>query len=206
MARIYRARTSGRAYRDRARKRRRVFFGSLIKWVLYTLVACFLCVLEDTAFSVNSGSVLSAGAGALFLLPAWAASVGFAEGWVSGAWFGVVSGLLSSAAGGGTLYLLPPVLMAYGLLAGLVGERTLGRRGGLYACLVLAVCTLHAALRLGGLAVGVLLAGQQISAALTPLLFLGLREAVCSAVGALPLYLLRAAIGRLYDKTVGEDA
>ena len=194
MARIYHARTSSRAYRDRARRQRRAFFGGALKWLLYTLVACILCVAEDTAFALGGASVMGDGGTSVYFLPIWVTAAALCEGYRSGARFGVVIGLLASAAGGGTLYLLPLLYMAYGLLWGYVGTRFLRRGAVLYLFCSAGVCLLHALVRGAAAMFAVWQSGDTIGSVMRILWQNGLRVVIATVLWSLPLWLIAAGI------------
>ena len=184
MARIYGARTASRAYRDRARQRRRAFAKGCLKWFLYLLIAVLLCIA-------------SVGIGMPYFLPAWITAVALAEGFVGGTWFGLSVGLLSSAAGGDSLYLLPLLYAAAGLVIGLIGTHFLKKRFFLYAVLETAACASHALVRLAILLVSAWIGGDAPTAVL-PLLWSGaVSDALTSAVLSLFLYLPLSFIRRL---------
>ena len=205
MARIYHARTSSRAYRDRARRQRRTFFGGALKWILYTVVACILCVAEDTAFALGGASVMGDGGTAVFFLPVWVTAAALCEGYRSGARFGVVIGLLASAAGGGTLYLLPLLYMAYGLLWGYVGTRFLRRGAVLYLFCSVGVCLLHALVQGAASVIAVLQNGETPIGMMHLLWQNGLRAVIATVLWSLPLWLISAGIRRLAGRFEVEE-
>ena len=197
VARIYGARTASRAYRDRARQRRRAFAKGCLKWFLYLLIAVFLCIAEGCAFAFRGASASSVGIGMPYFLPAWITAVALAEGFVGGTWFGLSVGLLSSAAGGDSLYLLPLLYAAAGLVIGLIGTHFLKKRFFLYAVLETAACASHALVRLAILLVSAWIGGDAPTAVL-PLLWSGaVSDALTSAVLSLFLYLPLSFIRRL---------
>ncbi|MBQ7982281.1 MAG: hypothetical protein IJ302_01835 [Clostridia bacterium] len=196
-ARSYDARTGSRAYRDRARQRRRELLRGSVRWLLYTVTAAFLCLAEGAAFAFSP----DAGAPAFmsYLIPVWTAAVAITEGAVPGAWFGIAAGLLASAAGGETVYLMPVLCMAYGLGAGILSARYLRRGFGVFLLYDAAVCVLHAAVRVGTAAAAVLLAGQTqtLPAAFPVMLTAEARGAAAAALAAAVLYLPLRGIARI---------
>lgn len=195
MARMYGARTASRAYRDRARQRRRTAVRGSIKWLCYAVVAVFLCVMEGTFFAFFGASVTAGGCP--YLLPAWMAAVAMYEGAVGGAWFGIVIGLFASAAGGDALYVLPLLYMCYGLLVGLLG-RYLLRQGFLfYAVYETMVCALHGVLLFVISAVSAMIAGESLGAVIGLLWASALADGIASVLWSLPLYLPLLLIRRL---------
>lgn len=194
MARFYGARTASRAYRDRARQRRRALLRGSIKWFLYTVIAILLCVMEGTLFAFGGASI-----GIPYLLPAWVTAIAILEGMVGGAWFGIAVGLLSSAAGGDALYLLPVLYMLYGFLVGLLGTRFLKKGFGFYAVCETAVCALHGIFLLLFSVISAYAAGETLAAVL-PLIWNGILSDILSSVIwslplSLPLLLIRRITG-----------
>lgn len=197
MARIYGARTASRAYRDRARLRRRACIRGCLKWVLYLLTAVLLCAAEGCAFAYRGASASSVGIGMPYFLPAWITAVAMAEGLIGGTWFGLAIGLLSSAAGGDTVYLLPLVYSAAGLAIGLISTHFLKKGFFLYTVLECAVCASHALIRLILLLAAAWIGGES-PAAVLPVLWSGaVSDALTSAVLSLLLYLPLSFIRRL---------
>jgi len=195
MARFYGARTASRAYRDRARQRRRTVLRGSIKWLCYAMIALLLCVVEGTLFAFE-GSVLSA-VGTPYFLPAWITAIAMLEGAGSGTWFGIAAGLLSSAAGGDTLYILPVLYMLYGWIFGMLSTRFLKKGFPVYLMYEAAVCILHGALLLLIQILSALTAGEPLRAVL-PLLWAGiLPDSILSAIWSLPLYLPLTLIRRI---------
>lgn len=195
VARLYGARTASRAYRDHARQRRRAFLRGSIKWVLYTVIAVFLCVLEGTLFAFQGTS--ASAIGTPYLLPAWITAVAMYEGAAGSAWFGIVIGLLSSAAGGDALYVLPILFMLYGLCIGLFCTRFLKKGFWVYVLYETAVCVLHGGILLLISFISALAAGEN-PGAVFPLLWSGaLSDMIASAVWSLLLYLPMIPIRRL---------
>ncbi len=200
MARFYGARTASRAYRDRARQRRRALWRGSIKWLCYAVIALLLCVTEGTLFAFQGTS--ASAIGTPYFLPAWVTAVAMLEGAVGGAWFGIAAGLLSSAAGGDALYVLPIVYMLYGFSVGLLGGHFLKKGFWFYAVYEAAVCALHGIVLLGCTSVAVISAGEPLTAAF-PMLWSGiLSDMIASVIWSLPLYLPLALIRRITkDKT-----
>ena len=203
MARFYGARTASRAYRDRARQRRRGLLRGGIKWLCYAVIALFLCVMEGTLFAFQGTSAI----GTPYFLPAWVTAVAMLEGVVGGAWFGIAAGLLSSAAGGDTLYVLPVIYMLYGFSVGLLGGHFLKKGFRFYAVYETAVCALHGVFLLVCSVISALSAGEPFAAGF-PLLWTGiLSDLIASAVWSLLLYLPLALIRRITkDKADGQQS
>lgn len=202
MARFYGARTASRAYRDRARQRRRAFLRGGIKWLCYAVIALLLCVTEGTLFAFQGAS--AAAIGTPYFLPAWVTAVAMLEGAVGGAWFGIAAGLLSSAAGGDALYVLPVFYMLYGFSIGLLGGHFLKKGFWFYAVYETAVCMLHGMFLLAFSVISAAFAGESFGVVL-PMLWTGiLSDMIVSALWCLPLYLPLALIRRITkDKTDG---
>lgn len=187
MARMYGARTASRAYRDHARQRRRAILRGSLKWILYSVMAVLLCVMEGTAFAFRGASVSTVGVP--FYLPAWLTAVAMHEGYLGGAWFGIAIGLLSSAAGGDAIYLLPLLYMLYGLAVGLLSTRFLKKGFFIYAAYETAVCAVHGAVRLL-LSVIAAHTAAEPSGAVLPLLWTSeVQDVIASVIRSLPLYL-----------------
>ena len=194
MARIYGARVASRAYRDRARARRRAVLRGCLKWLLYAVCALLLCVAEGTVFSTHGTSISDA---APFLLPAWITVIAMLEGYVGGAWFGLAAGLLSSAAGGDAVYLLPPFYMLYGLCVGMLGARFLKKGFFIYAAYETAVCAVHGVVRLCAAVISAMLADGAFMSVLPLVWTKTLGDVIASAVPALFFYLPAHLIHRL---------
>ena len=195
MARFYGARTASRAYRDRARQRRRAVLRGSIKWLYYAAIAVLLCVMEGTLFAWN-GSAQSA-IGTPYLLPAWITAVAILEGAISGAWFGIAAGLLSSAAGGDALYILPVLYMLYGFTCGLLSTRFLKKGFWIYTVYEAAVCTVHGGILLLISFLSALAAGESASI-VPPLLWNNIfADIIASVIWSLLLYLPMIPIRRL---------
>lgn len=196
-ARSYDARTGSRAYRDRARQRRRELLRGSIRWLLYTVTAALLCLAEGAAFAFSpdggAPSVMS------YLIPVWTAAVAITEGAVPGAWFGIAAGLLASAAGGETVYLMPVLCMAYALGAGILSAKYLRRGFGVFLLYDAAVCLIHAAVRVGTAAAAVLIAGQArtLPASFPVMLTAEARGAAAAALISAVLYLPLRGIARI---------
>ncbi|MBR5870834.1 MAG: hypothetical protein IKZ09_07345 [Clostridia bacterium] len=187
MARMYGARTASRAYRDRARQRRRAAVRGSVKWLCYAVTAFLLCALEGTFFAFFGASV--AHSGYPYLLPAWVAAVAMYEGARGGAWFGIAVGLLSSAAGGDALYVLPLFYMFYGLLIGLFGARYLKKGFFIYLGYEIVICALHGGLLLLLSLISAAVAGESLGAVIGLLGTSALYGAAASSVWSLFLYL-----------------
>ena len=201
MARIYGARTASRAYRDRARARRRAVLRGCLKWLLYAVIAVLLCVIEGTAFAFRGASVSNIGIP--YLLPAWVTAVALYEGYVGGAWFGIAAGLLSSAAGGDAVYILPVIYMLYGLSVGILSAHFLKKGFFIYAVYETVICTVHGAVLLLISVIAAWSAGEPIGAVL-PLLWAsiltdGIASALWSLLLFLPLWLIRKPLGNQAD-------
>ena len=205
MARFYGARTASRAYRDRARQRRRAFLRGGIKWLCYAVIALLLCVTEGTLFAFQGAS--AAAIGTPYFLPAWVTAVAMLEGTVGGAWFGIAAGLLSSAAGGDALYVLPVFYMLYGFSIGMLGGHFLKKGFWFYAVYETAVCMLHGMFLLAFSVISAAFAGESFGVVL-PMLWTGiLSDMIVSALWCLPLYLPLALIRRITkDKTDGSQS
>lgn len=197
MARIYGARTASRAYRDRARQRRRALARGCMKWILYLLTAVLLCAAEGCAFAFRGASASSAGIGMPFFLPAWIAAAAMTEGYVGGAWFGLAIGLLSSAAGGDSVYLLPLLYAAAGCIIGMIGMRFLKKGFFLYAVLETAACFSHALVRLAIRFISAWIGTEAPFSVLPQLWSAAIADALTSAVLSLCLYLPLLLIRRL---------
>ena len=201
VARIYGARTASRAYRDRARARRRTVLRGCLKWLLYAVIAVILCVIEGTAFAFRGASVSNIGIP--YLLPAWVTAVALYEGCVGGAWFGIASGLLSSAAGGDAIYILPVFYMLYGLFVGILSAHFLKKGFFVYAVYETAICAVHGALLLLVSLIAAWSAEEPLGAVL-PLLWRsllsdGIASAAWSLLLFLPLRLIRKPLGQRTD-------
>ena len=204
MARIYGARAASRAYRDRARARRRAVLRGCLKWLFYAAFAVLLCAAEGVVFSFFGASAVQA---APYLLPAWVTAVAMYEGYVGGAWFGIAVGLLSSAAGGDALYLLPLLYMLYGLTVGMLGTRFLKKGFFIYAGYEIAVCAVHGLIRLGISAVCALIEKEGTGAVMALLRTAAIRDFLASAAPALLLYLPLLLIRRITAaREQGQDA
>ncbi len=205
MARLYGARTTSRAYRDHARQRRRAFLRGGIKWILYTVIAVFLCVLEGTLFAFQGTSAFAVGTP--YLLPAWVGAVAMHEGAAGGAWYGIIVGLLSSAAGGDALYVLPVLFMLYGLCIGLFCTRFLRKGFWIYVLYEAAISVIHGGILLSISMISALAAGEDPGAVLPLLWNSTLSDMIASAVWSLFLYLPMVPIRRLTKNTTeGQEA
>lgn len=195
VARMYGARTASRAYRDHARQRRRAFLRGGLKWLLYTVTAVLLCVIEGTVFAFRGASVSSFGIPCL--LPAWVTAVAMYEGYIGGAWFGIAVGLLSSAAGGDALYVLPLLYMLYGFAVGILGSRFLKKGFIIYAVYEFAVCVLHGGMLLLISAIAAFAEKEPLGAVLPLLWASGMSDVIASAMWSLVLYLPLILICRI---------
>lgn len=205
VARMYGARTTSRAYRDRARARRRAVLRGSLKWLLYTVMAVLLCVIEGTVFAFRGISVSNIGTP--YLLPAWVTAVALYEGYVGGAWFGIAAGLLSSAAGGDTLYILPILYMLYGLSVGILAARFLKKGFFIFAVYETVICAVHSSILLLISMIAALSAGEPLHAVLPLLWASALADGIVSALWSLllflPFWLIRRPLTNRVSDTEG---